>query len=101
MRPAPGFADKASSVGVIDEHHGVVLLCQRDNLAQLGHIAVHGEHAVGDDHTEPFVLVFLQLLLKVPHIRMLVSILHRFAQTHSVHNGGVNEAISDHHVLFI
>ena len=101
VRPAPGLADEAGGVRVVHEHHGVVLLGQRDDLVQLGEVAVHGEHAVGDDHAEALVLVLLQLLLQVPHVGVLVGVLHRLAQPHAVHDGGVDQPVGDHHVLVV
>src|ERR1035438_877044 len=41
VRPTSGFSHETGGVRVIQEDHGVVLLCQRDDVGQLGSIAVH------------------------------------------------------------
>ena len=48
---------------------------------------------------EPLVHVLLQLLLQVPHVRVLEGVLHRLAQAHAVHNGGMHQPVGDHHIL--
>ncbi len=50
---------------------------------------------------EALVLMFLQLLLQVPHVGMLVGVLHRLAQAHAVHDRGVHQPVGDHHVLLV
>src|SRR5664279_4498807 len=37
----------------------------------------------------------------MPHVGMLVRVLHGLAEAHPVHDGGVHEPICDHHVLLV
>ena len=101
VRAAAGLADESRGVRIVHEHHGVVLLGQRDNLIELGDVAVHREHAVGDDQPEALVLVLLKLLFEMFHVGMLVGVLHRLAQPHAVHDRGVHQPVGDHHVLLV
>ena len=48
-RPAAVAAQHARGVGVVDHHDGAVLLGQGGELVHRADVAVHREHAVGDD----------------------------------------------------
>ncbi len=96
---AAGLADETRCVRLVHEHHGVVLLGEGHDLVELGDVAVHREDAVRDDQPRPLVLVLLQLLLQVAHVRVLVGVGHGLAQSHDVHDRGVHQAVGDHDVL--
>jgi hypothetical protein len=86
-------------VGVVQHDHGVVALGQLHDLVQLGEVAVHGEDAVRHDQAEPLVLVQLQLLLQVLHVRVLVAVLVRAAEADAVDDGRVHQAVRDDDVV--
>ena len=50
--PALG-AEHAEAVGVIEQQQRVVLLAQRQQAADVGHVAVHAEHGIADDQLAP------------------------------------------------
>ena len=52
-RPAAVLADEADRVRVVDEHQRAELVGQVADLGERRDVAVHREHAVGDDHAEP------------------------------------------------
>ena len=71
------------------------------DLVERREVAVHAEHAVGDDQPHALVLVLLELLLQVLHVGVLVGVLHRLAQAHAVDDAGVDQAVGDHDVLVV
>ena len=46
---AAAGAERAGAVRLVDDHAGVVAAGELDDLGQRGDVAVHREHAVGDD----------------------------------------------------
>ena len=48
MVPRPFFAEHAARVRIVDHHDAAGLLGERAELRQRAEIAVHAEHAVGD-----------------------------------------------------
>ena len=46
---ATALAEDALAVAVVDEHHRIVIVCELGNLVKQRDVAVHAEHAVGDD----------------------------------------------------
>ena len=52
-RPPPVAPEHPRGVGVVDHHDRIGLLRRLDDLRQAGDVAVHAEHAVGDDEDRP------------------------------------------------
>jgi hypothetical protein len=48
----------AGGVAFIDQHGGLVVLGEIADFGQFGDVAIHGEHAVGDDELEARSVVF-------------------------------------------
>src|SRR5690606_3355709 len=69
-RAAPAGADEADGVRVVDHDHGAVPVGEVADLVQRGHVAVHGEHAVGDDQRAAGSALggLLELPLQVGHV---------------------------------
>jgi hypothetical protein len=86
-------------VRIVDEDHRVVFPAEGHDLVQLREVAVHREDAVGDHEAEALVGVLDELLLEVPHVGVLVRVLHGLAEAHPVDDRGVDEPVGDHHVL--
>ena len=59
---APGLADDAGAVRVVDDERRVVRADELDDLRQLRQVAFHREHAVGDHERALAGLERLELL---------------------------------------
>ena len=94
-----GLADHASGVAFVHHHHGVVFLGKFVNLVERANVAVHREHAVGDDEAEAAALRVLQLLLKVGHVGVGIAETLGLAEAHAVDDGSVVQSIGDDGVV--
>ena len=95
-----GGSDNACRVALVHHHKCVVLLSQVADLVHRGHIAVHGEHAVGADDAEALGLGLLEATLQVFHVGVLVAVALGLAQAHAIDDGGVVERVADDGILF-
>ena len=98
-RAAAMSADEADRVAVVDHHHGVVLLGEVADAAEIGDDAVHREHAVGGDQPEARAGGLLQLGLEVGHVVVGVAEALGLAEPHAVDDRGVVERVGDDRVL--
>ena len=83
-------------VGVIDVDDRVVLLGQLDDLRQLGDVAVHAEHAIGDDEDGPVRIGFADLpqgLAQGVHIGVREDLAARLRQADAVDDARVIEGV--------
>lgn len=48
-----GCAEKPRRMAFVDKHQRIVAIGQVTDLGQRRHVAVHREHAIGDDHFDP------------------------------------------------
>ncbi len=93
------LAHNACRVALVHHHQGVIFLCQVANLVHRSHIAVHREHAVGDDDAEALLLSRLELFLQVRHVGIGIAIALCLAQAHAVDDAGVVQGIADDGIL--
>ena len=70
---AAALAQHTQTVGVVHHDPGAVLLRQSADLRQLGNIAAHGEHAVGDDQRARRLRHLLQALLQLRHVAVAIA----------------------------
>ena len=85
---------------LVNHNQSVVLLCEVANLVHRGDVAVHREHAVGDDDAEALCLCLLQTLLQFLHVGVCVAVAFCLAKAHTVDDGCMVEGIADDGVLF-
>lgn len=52
-------------MALVNEDHGIVLVCQGTDLWQGGHVTIHAEHSVCHYEPHPGILSLLQLSLQV------------------------------------
>ena len=94
-----GLADEADSVRIIDHNHRVVLLGKVADRFEWGEVAVHREHAVGDDEATAGILRGNQLRLKVGHVAVLVAVAGGLGETNAVDDRGVVELVRNYGIL--
>ena len=101
MRAAPGRAEEAGGVAIVEMDDRAVFLGQVADLVEPGDIAVHREHAVGGDHLEARArgVGGLKLCLQVRHVVVLVAIALRLAEPHAVDDAGVVELVGNDRVF--
>ena len=92
--PLPLLAEHPDAVGVVDHHHGVVLLGQFDDFGQLGDVAFHRENAVDDDELVG-VLLALENQLQVLHVVVAVFAHVGEGKAGAVDDRGVVGAVDD------
>ena len=85
----------------VDHHQRVVFVGERADLFQLGDMAVHREHAVGDDEPEAGVRRRFQAGLQFVHVGVGVAVALRLAQPHAVDDRGVVERIGNDGVALV
>ena len=95
----PVIAEDAESVRLIDHDAGVVFLRERDDLRQLGHVALHAEDAVDDDQLDLVGLAFLELLFQRLHIVVLEFQFGGEREAMALDDGGVVELVPEDVVL--
>ena len=82
-------------MALIDHHQSIVLLGEVAYLVHRSDIAVHREHAVGDDDAEALSLCLLQALLQFLHVGVGVTIALCLAEAHTVDDARVVEGVAD------
>ena len=95
-----GLADNSGGVRLIDHDEGVIFLRKLVDLIQRTHITVHGEDTIGSDDTEALCLRFLELLLKIRHVTVGITVTHCLAKTHTIDDRRMVERIRDDRILF-
>jgi hypothetical protein len=107
VRSAAGLAHHAGAVRVVDDEQGAVLVGEPPQLRELREVALHREHAVGDEPDHALVARLLPGLLEGlagrAHVAVLVdpasdALLDRRAQPHAVDDAGVIQLVGDDHV---
>ncbi len=95
------WADEAGGVAVIDQDEGIIGVRQFPDFAELGEIAIHGKHAVGDDHDAALGLIPRepQLGLQIRHIAVGIAIAGRPAQAHAINNRGMVQGVGNYGIL--
>ena len=99
--PRPVLPMNPCGVAFVHHDHGLVRVGEVADLVDLGHVAVHGKHAVGDDHNVTCAVGarFLQALLQLLHVVVGVAVSLRLAQPNPVDDGSVVQAVADDGVL--
>ena len=82
-------------MSLIDHHIGIVLASQAHNLGQIGDVALHGEHAIGNDELHGLGVAARQLMLQRGHITMPILARRREGEAAPLDDGGVVEFITD------
>lgn len=98
---AEGLAERRG-VDVDAIHHAVVLgaaTALRGDRVELGDVAVHAEHAVGDDGPCAARLRLAQLAFEVAYVGVRVVQTLSLAETDAVDDGDVIERVADHRVF--
>ena len=86
---------------IVHHEQDIVLLCHFIQLWQGSDIAVHAEHAVGDDQGPAVVGgVLFDRILQRRWIIMLISDDLRTREPAAVDNGGMVQAVREDHILF-
>ena len=98
-RAAPGRADEAGRMRIVDHQQRAVLFLEPDDLVELGDVAVHREHAVGRDQARALALRLLQLLFELGHVAVRVAPALGLAQADAVDDRGMVQRVGDHRVL--
>ena len=99
VRAAPGLAEEAGRVRVVDHGERVVFLREIADRLQVGDRSVHRETAVRGDQSDARAARFLQLRLEVRHVVVLVTSALRFAETDAIDDRGVIQFIGNDGVL--
>ena len=88
-------------MAVIDQDERVIGIRQFPDFAELGEIAIHGKHAVGDDHDAALVFAagLFQLGFEVRHVAIGVAIARRLAEADAVNDRGMVQGIGNDGVL--
>ena len=94
-----GLSHHACRVALIHHNECVVFLGQVANLVHRCHVAVHREHAVGDDDAEALGLRLLQAAFQLAHVGVGIAVALRLAQAHAVDDAGMVEGIADDGIL--
>src|SRR5690606_15255117 len=94
-----GLAHEADGVGVVDHDQGADLVREVADAGQRGEVAVHREHAVGDDDGAPRTLAVVQrgggleLGAQVVEIGVGVAAAGGLGQADPVDEGGVVQGV--------
>ena len=97
-RAPAAFAQNAKTVGVIHHDTGAVLLGQPYNFRQLGNIAAHAEHTIGDDKAAGIFWHLLQLALQILHIGVVKAQHLAVAQFAAIVDAGMVFLIADDNI---
>lgn len=104
VRAASGFAHDAVPVGIVDDEQGVVLIAECAEPGEVGDVAFHREHAVGDDPDLPgdvrVILGFFKRFTRGVHVGVLEdALLHALfddgGESDGVDDAGVVELVGD------
>src|SRR5690606_10915440 len=100
-RTASAGTDEPDGVRVVDHDHGAVPVGEVADLVQRGHVAVHGEDAVGDDQRAAGAALggLLELPLQVRHVAVGVAEAAGLGQPDAVDDRRVVQRVGDHRVL--
>ena len=92
---ATARAQRTGGMGLVDHHAGVVGLGELDDLQQRGDVAVHREHAVGDDQRAPAARL-LEAPGQMLHVGVVVDEGLGPGEPAAVHQRGVVERVGEH-----
>ena len=96
--PAPGLAENAHPVRVVDDDDRLVRAGELDDLGQLREIAFHGEDAVGDDELARASRRVRERVPERAHVRVRVDdLLRRAREPDRVDEARVVELVRDDH----
>ena len=98
---AAALAQHAQAVGVVHHDAGAVLPGQGADLRQLGDVAAHGEHAVGDDQHAVLAVDLLQDALQLRHVVVAVAQHLTVAHLAPGVDAGVVLLVADHIVVAV
>src|SRR6185436_3924886 len=75
---ATALAQNAGGMSIVDDEHGVMLAGEESDLGERCCIAVHGEHALGQDELRPVIsLILTQKRIEMGGVAMAVAGLAR------------------------
>ena len=86
-------------MAIVDSDDGIVRIGEIANFGQLRQVAIHAEHAIGEDHLEATVFRVFELRLQVVHVVVLVAKPFGLAQPYAVDDARVVEFIGKDRVL--
>ena len=92
---ASALTNDAQGVGVVHHGAGAVLLGQPHDLRQVGDVAAHGEHTVGDDQDAGSLRHLLELPLQIGHVVVLIAQHLAEAELAAVINAGMVFPVAD------
>ncbi len=98
---AARLADHAGRVRLVDHHHGIVLRSEGVDLIERSDVAVHREHAVGDDQAVTLCLCGLQAVLQLFHVGIGVAVALCLAEAHAVDDRSVVQRVGDDGVVLV
>ena len=97
--PAPVLPHHPARVRVIHHHDGAELLRQGDQIRQGGDVAVHTEHAVGNQQRPACAARRFQKPAGRGHVLMRIDLLLRTRQARPVDNAGMVQFVADDHIV--
>ena len=92
---APALADDAQSVSVVHHDARAVFASEADDFGELGDVAAHAEHAVGDDQAARGFRHLLQLKLQLLHVGVSIGEHAAVAELAAVVDAGVVFLVAD------
>jgi hypothetical protein len=94
-RAPSGLAHEPGGVRIVHHHQRLVTVGQVADAVQGRDVAVHGEHPVRHDEAEARGRGLPELVLEVPHVRVLVDEAFGLAEADAVDDGRVVEAVGE------
>ena len=100
-RAAALRADEAGGVAIIDHHQRIMGIGELADIRQLGEIAIHGEHAIGDDDDAAGAGTarLLQLLFEIVHVAIGEAVALGLGQADAVDDRGMVQGIGNDGIL--
>ena len=98
---AAALAQHAQAVGIVHHDPRAVLPGQPADLRQLGDVAAHGEHAVGNDQHAAFAVDLLQNAFQLRHVTVAVTQHFTIAHLAAGIDAGVVFLVADHIVVAV
>ena len=98
-RAAPVLAEHAARMGIVDHHDAAEFLGQRAQLRQRAEVAVHAEHAVGDEQLALAGRQLRQDLARGVDVLVREHLDRGAAQAGAVDDAGVIQLVGNHDVV--
>ncbi|URN13452.1 hypothetical protein LUW77_24290 [Streptomyces radiopugnans] len=98
---ASAGAQQADVVGAVHHQPGAVAPGQFHDARQRAQVALHGEHAVGDDQPAAAGLGGGQQTAEMPEVAVAVAVVGGAAQPYGVHQRGVVGHVGEDGVAFV